>query len=392
MMGMISGQAANQWSAFNNPGWEIAGQKGKAKSAASMLPELPKGYIWEACRVQPQIGAIFIPGKHKPYFTSEYSAYLNATTAMKDFYGKVTFITAHHGWDSAKKETVSIDADGGLFRYRWVHGWILKKDGVVVLKDALESEVQFYRQAVPVGLPDCDLLGDQADGVWEYYGGTGDDLDPSKGEEFILGPYGIFPCTPAAAGDNVLAQYPSDLDATGQAPRTSWAVNHASAAYVGKRATVRERTMLSYTRDWIDREVVEVDVGNETFYWRVESLIQRVTEYNINVQNRQELRAAKKENVDLRAEVEILKEKLEKAESTVASMTATLAAARKKLEEHKVYQDLYRSVQRLLTRYFLNGELSTSDQADARVLENLAQRYRAVRSAVTEARKESDNE
>ena len=189
---MISGPVANNFSgAFQNPGWEIESVPAAKKIPKSMkgLPELPEGYVWEPCRVDPKPGAIFVPGKHKPYNTADYPNHLNFCHAMLPFIGKVTTVRASRGPDSSGKWTISIDADDGMFNYRWMNGWILKRDGVVVTKEGLPEGLELFSQTVKVGFPDTNLVGDRMDGCWEYFNGKSADL--KEGDEFILGPYAI---------------------------------------------------------------------------------------------------------------------------------------------------------------------------------------------------------
>ena len=382
---MISGPVANNFSgAFQNPGWEIESVPAAKKIPKSMkgLPELPEGYVWEPCRVDPKPGAIFVPGKHKPYNTADYPNHLNFCHAMLPFIGKVTTVRASRGPDSSGKWTISIDADDGMFNYRWMNGWILKRDGVVVTKEGLPEGLELFSQTVKVGFPDTNLVGDRMDGCWEYFNGKSADL--KEGDEFILGPYAILNMSyTKAQGDNVYVQYYEDIDST--LVRMSIA---PSGQLVGKTARVIEDGLcLGVATDWLGMDTILLETDAGRVYWRVDSLIQKTDESNFAVQQRRTITQLTGTIDHLTAELTAANNMKQDQFRQILQLERQVADLRSEAAHQVDYKNLYLSVQRLLTRYFINNGLDTSNVGDARVLDQLAQRYRAVRGAITEARK-----
>ena len=382
---MISGQVANNFSGpFQNPGWEIESTPAAKKIPKAMkgLPELPEGYSWEACRVDPKPGAVFVPGKHKPYNTADYPNHLNFCHAMLPFMGKVTAVRASRGSDSSGKSTISIEADDGMFNYRWMNGWILKRDGVVVTKEYLPEGLTLFSQTVKAGFPDTNLVGDKQDGCWEYFSGKITDLD--AGQQFILGPYAILsvPNT-KAQGDNTYVQYYGDIDSTPVQMSLG-----PSGDLVGQLAEIiLDEDAIHIATDWLGQDTILVQTDAGRVYWRVDSLIQKTDESSFAVQQRRTIK-------QLTGTIDHLSEELSAANNTkqdqfrqILQLEKQVADLRTAAVQQVDYKALYLSVQRLLTRYFINGGLDTSNEGDARVLDHLAQRYRAVRGAITEARK-----
>ena len=326
----------------------------------------PDGHTWKRPKAKDVIpvGTIFIPGVHERFHGRWYS---NWVEGMRRYTDKVTKVVENCGRDCSDNETVKIESDMGTFKFNPYRGWVLMKDGEYV--SAAPIELTGVKDP-DIGVADDALVGRNDLGLWEFLN------DAVLGIAVRLNTYTVFPSTHTSekSGDNnyydYTAHYSEYLSLVGKYGRIC-----RTNDYNGSSGTQ------SVMYDDSGRRVVEVELDDcKRVLWRLESLLTLVGHNDPTARVRAK-------NDELVADVTQLKTDLHTAQelnltnaAKIAYLEAELSRAQGRIDP--TMRDLYLSVQRLLTRYFLTGDLSTNDSGDAAVFDNVVERYRAARKAI----------
>jgi hypothetical protein len=332
----------------------------------------PEGYVWKKPKAKDVIpvGTIFIPGVHERVHGRWYN---NWVEQMREYVGKETRIIENTGRDSFENETVKIESDGGFYKFNPCRGWVLTKDG----NHISDAPVDFSRPKAPViGVAPDSMAGRNELGLWEFL------QDPVTGIAVRLSPYTVFPVTKPSEipGDNNFVDY-----------------DHCHADYIncigayGRVVNTHYFDQTSYpaqTRVGYDnagRRIIQIELQDgKVVDWRLESTLTLVGHNDPTARVRLENDQLKAELSSVKNELAISKDITITHDAKIQYLEAELSRAQGRIDP--AMRDLYLSVQRLLTRYFLVGELSTSDSGDAAMFDNLVDRYRAARKAAQATR------
>jgi hypothetical protein len=262
---------------------------------------------------------------------------------------------------------VKIESDSGTFKFNPYRGWALMKDGEYVS----DAPINLSPVEDPeIGVAKEDFVGRNELGLWEFLN------DAILGIAVRLNAYTVFPTTEKSEkpGDNNYVDYSghnaSSIELVGKYGKI-----HRTHDY--DSSTGNQRVMYDNT----GRRIVEIELDDhKTVYWRLESLLTLVGHNDPTARVRAK-------NDELVADVARMKADLHTAQelnltnaAKIAYLEAELSRAQGRIDP--TMRDLYLSVQRLLTRYFLTGDLSTHDSGDAAVFDNVVERYRAARKAI----------
>ena len=348
----------------------------KKKPEAEKAPFVaPEGYEWTSGRQfqDPIVGMIFIPVKHE---RRHGKFYVNWLFAMERYVDRPTVITDHVGPDAEQNCCVKIAADGGVFKYHFSRGWVLTKDKVPA---TLAPESLVLQDIIPfeIGKVPQNFTGTGPRGTWEF-----SDEEFCENQIVRLVPYATHPVTREFThpGDNLF----EDHHGANQSHRDLWGAVGTidSVSWLGWDDGARPVRKVQYHYDDGYRAArITLENGTQVM-WRVESLLRLCDEEHPSV---------------------LLRKKLEGTESELKSTQNQLASAQEKIDflsrelkestgrVNPEMQELYTTVQKLLTQYFLNGEISTSDSEDAKVFDQLVLAYRAARATINRKGEEQDD-
>ncbi len=319
----------------------------------------PEGYAWKRFSKWERNlqGKIFIPETHERRHGKHY---VNWLLAMEDYVGKPSRIYDFAGLDQEQVPHVKIYEDGRRFHYNLVRGWVLTKDGEAVWQLPEGFELQ---PTIPytVGKAPTTYVEANEHGIWDFANAA----RVRNGLRVRLAPYAVHPREPSKEHPGMNTYFDHDDDQ--QTPRDLW----------GSYGVVSAHDSQAYGRESLydsgfPAARVRLDDGR-TVIWRIESLLTLVDHDDPIVTLRDELNTA-------RSLLRTANDRISHLENQIENSTGRI--------DPKM-RALYQSVQRLLTRYFLNGEVSTTDTDDARVFDNLVQRYRAARLSVHTARSQA---
>jgi YD repeat-containing protein len=260
-----------------------------------------------------------------------------------------------------------IESDGATFKYNTYRGWALTKDGEYVSEAPIGLTVSMEPT---IGVADDSLVGHNDLGFWEFLN------DAILGIAVRLNSYTIFPVTEkhSKTGENDYVDYSGhnveQIEYVGQYGRIS-----RTHEYDSSQGT--QRVMY----DGSGRRIVQVDLGHDKLvFWRLESLLTLVGHNDPTARVRQKNEELTIETTRLKADIHTAQELNLTNSAKIAYLEAELTRAQGRIDPDM--RDLYLSVQRLLTRYFLNGDFSTNNSGDATMFDNVVERYRAARKAI----------
>ena len=326
----------------------------------------PDGYTWKRLKSKDvvPVGTIFVPGVHERFHGRWYN---NWVEGMRKYTHLPTRILENCGRDCSDSESVKIESDGGTFKYNTYRGWALTKDSEYVS----EAPIGLAGPVAPtIGVADDSLVGHNELGFWEFLN------DAILGIAVRLNSYTIFPATEkhSKTGENDYVDYSGhnveQIEYVGQYGRIS-----RTHEYDSSQGT--QRVMY----DGSGRRIVQVDLGHDkTVYWRLESLLTLVGHNDPTARVRVKNEELASEATRLKADLNTAQELNLTNAAKIAYLEAELSRAQGRIDP--AMRDLYLSIQRLLTRYFLNGEFSTTSGGDATMFDNVVERYRIARKAI----------